>query len=122
MNDTTNVFEVLKAPPGLARFLPMRIVLRKLDDGTYHGLCEDSFSMSTEPGIARIWWSGKAYSMIGEHTINGIDDANRNSKEGDIIVDPLSDDCPVQINWDRWLSATTKYGKRNASFSTKEVE
>ncbi len=120
MSDT-NVFEVLKAPPGIARFLPIRVVLRKQEDGTYHGLCEQSFAMSTEPNAVRIWWSGKAYSILGEHLINGIDDANYQLKEGDIVIDPLSDDSPIEVDWDKWVNATGKYGKRNAPFKMKEA-
>lgn len=118
MNDAT-LINVLKAPPGLHRFMPVRIVLRTDADDTLLGLCEDSFSMSTNAKSVRIWWSGKAYSMLGEHTLSGINDANYNAKAGDIIYDPLADDCPVDIEWESWLSATDKYSKRNARFKIK---
>ena len=36
-------FAVLKH--GLSKYLPIRIVLRKNEDGKLQGLCEDSFSM-----------------------------------------------------------------------------
>lgn len=121
MSEDTLV-KLLKAPPGLARFLPVRIVLRKDENGTLTGLCEDSFAMSTMPNFVRIWWSGKAYSMLGEHNLSGIKDAERLAKEDDIVVDPLSDDCPVVIDWDRWMSATTKYSQRNAPFKIKGTE
>ena len=112
-------FNVLKHD--LARYLPIRIVLRKNSDGILEGLCEDSFSMSFSGNCVRIWWSGKAYSVIGEHILNGIEDAEHNAKDGDLILDPLSDDCPVIIDWDRWIKASDKYGKRNAYFVIKEV-
>jgi hypothetical protein len=111
-------FAILKHD--LSRYLPLRIILRKTDDGKFQGLCEDSFSMSISDYNVRVWWSGKAYSILGEHLINGIDDANHNAKEGDLILDPLADDCPVEINWEKWKSATTKYSKRNALFKMKE--
>jgi hypothetical protein len=118
MNEAT-LFDTLKTPAELVRFLPIRVVLRKGEDGTLQGLCEDSFSMSMSQYNVRIWWSGKAYSMLGEHHINGEEDAKHNAKEGDLIIDPLSADCPVEINWDKWLTATTKYSQRNALFKLK---
>ena len=115
----TATFDVLKHD--LARFLPIRVVLRKTDD-KLEGLCEDSFSMSFSDKTVRIWWSGKAYSILGEHFINGIDDAEHNAKDGDLVLDPFSDDCPVEIDWARWRSATTKYAKRNAPFKLREAK
>lgn len=112
-------FAVLKHD--LSRYLPVRIVVSKSEDGKITGLCEDSFSMSTSPTHVRIWWSGKAYSFLGEHNLNGIKDAEYNRKGNDLILDPLSDDCPVEIDWAKWQSATTKYGKRNAPFKIKET-
>lgn len=111
-------FTVLKY--NLSRYLPIRIVLRKGEDSKLQGLCEDSFGMSMSNYNVRIWWSGKAYSILGEHNINGIEDAGHNAKEGDIILDPLLDDCPVEVNWEKWTTATTKYDKRNALFTVKE--
>jgi len=110
-------FTVLKY--GLSKYLPVRIILRKDKDGKFNGLCEDSFSMNLSEYNVRIWWSGKAYSMLGEHNIDGIKDAEYNAKEGDLVVDPLSEDCPVEINWEKWLTATSKYNKRNALFKLK---
>lgn len=105
----------------LARFLPLRIVMRKGDNGNLEGLVEYSFCLGTSSSDVRIWWSGKAYSMIGEHHINGINDAEHNTKPGDLIFDPLAEDCPVEINWVAWRSATQKYGQRNAPFKLKET-
>jgi hypothetical protein len=112
-------FNVLKYD--LSRLLPLRIVLRKDEDGKLKGLCEDSFSMSLSEHNVRIWWSGRAYSILGEHLINGIEDAEHNAKKGDLILDPLSEDCPIEVNWERWRAATTKYSQRNALFKVKEV-
>jgi len=104
---------------GLSGYLPIRIVLRKDENGKLTGLCEDSFSMSHSEFNVRIWWSGKAYSFLGEHNLNGIKDASHNAKEGDLVLDPLSEDCPVEINWEKWKTATTKYSQRNAQFTLK---
>lgn len=122
MNTIDQLAEVLKTPQALVRYLPIRIVLRKTEEGKLQGLCEDSFSMSMTDTHVSIFWSGKAYSMLGEHQLDGIKTAEHNAKEGDLILDPLAEDCPVEINWDKWLNATTKYGKRNAPFKLKVAE
>jgi len=119
MNDQAELISILKAPAELIRFLPIRIVMRKSQEGKLEGLCEESFSMGVYEHNVRIWWSGQAYSMLGEHKINGIDDAKYNAKEGDFVLDPLAEDCPVEIDWARWLSATSKFGRRNAQFKIK---
>ena len=119
MNTTTATFDILKHD--LSRFLPLRVVIRKTEDGKIQGLCEDSFSMSMSDHRVRIWWSGKAYSILGEHIINGIDDAKHNARQkNDIVLDPLSDDCPIEVDWAKWRSATDKYSSRNAPFKVKE--
>lgn len=117
-NKEEATFEVLKHD--LSRFLPIRIVLRKGDTGELEGLCEESFSMNLSNTHVRIWWSGKAYSLLGEHIINGEEDAQHNASPGDLIINPLSADCPIDINWDIWKKATNKYGKRNAPFTLKK--
>lgn len=119
ITEAETLFDTLKVPEKLVRYLPLRVVLRKGEDGTLTGLVEESFSMAQAATTVRIWWSGKAYSMLGEHHINGISDAEHNAKPGDLIVDPLSDECPIEIDWDRWLTATTKYSQRNALFKIK---
>ena len=120
MSEQAELISILKAPAELIRFLPIRVVLRKDEDGTLLGLCEESFSMSMEKSHVRIWWSGKAYSNFGTtHEINGVNDATYNSKDGDMVIDPLADDSPITINWERWLAATTKYSQRNAPFKMK---
>lgn len=120
INDEAKTFEVLKHD--IAKYFPIRVVLRKTNDGKLQGLCEDSFSMSCVDNRVRIWWSGKAYSMLGEHILNGIADATHNMREGDILVDPLSEDCPITIDWERWTNATSKYDKRNAHFKLRDAE
>lgn len=113
-----NTFAVIKH--GLSRFLPMRIVLRPVDD-KIRGLVEESFSMNTSKYHVRLWWSGKAYSVLGEHIIDAVADAEYNAKSGDIVIDPLSANCPVDIDWEKWTTATDKYAKRNAPFKLKEL-
>lgn len=108
---------------GLSRFLPIRVVLRKDENGKLRGLTEESFSMGLSDSCVRIWWSGVAYSNFGtKHEISGIDDANHNLKDNDVVVDPLSFDSPIEIDWEKWTTATTKHEKRNAPFVVKAIK
>ena len=116
MSEHEELMSILKAPAELVRFLPMRVVLRKSDEGVIEGLCEESFSMGWYEYNVRIWWSGIANGVF---KINGIDDAGHQAKEGDLIFDPLAEDCPIEIDWAHWLSTTSKFGRRNAPFKTK---
>jgi hypothetical protein len=122
MSTIDQLAEVLKTPQALVRFLPIRIVLRKKEDGKLQGLVENSFSMDMSDTHASIFWSGKAYSMLGEHNLDGIKNAEHNANPGDLILDPLAEDCPVTIDWDKWLTATAKYYQRNAPFKMKETQ
>jgi hypothetical protein len=121
VNNETTVFDILKTPAELVKFLPIRVVLRQGEDGTLQGIVEHSFSMAPSPTDVRIWWSGTAYSMLGEHQLNGIEDATYNTKEGDLLVDPLSDDSPIEIDWKTWLAASSKFSQRNAPFKLKGI-
>lgn len=117
-NKEEGTFTVLKY--NLSKYFPIRIVLSEDEARQIKGLCEDSFSMSYSDYNVRIWWSGKAYSLLGEHTVNGIADAEHNAGQGDKILDPFSVDCPVEIDWDYWIKSTDKYSQRNAKFKMRK--
>ena len=106
----------------LIRNAPYRVILRRDKDGKITGLCENSFSMSWEPNRIYIYWSGKAYSNFGTtHQLEAISEAQANKDkyyQDAEIYDPFSDDCPIEIDWNRWLTATSKYDSRNAHFTT----
>ena len=108
----------------LQKYAPLAIVVR-LKDGNVEALVEHSFSVDWSDTHVRVFWSGKAYSILGEHLINGIDDATHNAKEGQFACDALSDDCPIEIDWEKWLSAFegngSKFDARNAPYTTKAV-
>jgi hypothetical protein len=110
----------------LKPFLPLRVVLH-VEGGTIRGLVEHSFSMNTDPKRVLIFWSGKAYSILGECTIDAVEDAAGNCKteEGQVVFDPLSPDCPIEINWEHWLTAFlgegSKFNKRNAPFTPRPL-
>lgn len=111
----------------LARYLPIRVVMRKADDGQLVGITEETFNLNTSRERVNIFWSGKAYSLLGEHILNGETWAKGNLKPGDILIDPLAPDSPIEINWRYWLDAMKagvrrKYDSRNAPFFEKETE
>lgn len=117
MNTTDATYEVLKH--NLSRYLPIRVVIRKEDD-KIKGLIENSFSMDFSETRVRVWWSGKAYSFLGEHNLNGIEDAEHNAKPGDLVIDPFAEDSPIEVDWAAWEKSTDKFGKRNAPFRIRE--
>ncbi len=102
----------------LINLLPLRIVLKRTPEGI-EGLTEESFSMGWEKNRVNIFWSGKAYSMLGEHVLDAEKDATHHRKPGEEVWDPTDENCPVSINWTRWINATNKYDKRNAPFEPK---
>lgn len=122
----TTLTDVKDLPdPRLERFLPIRVILRKEPDGHYQGYIEHSFAKDWAEHRVNIWWSGKAYSMLGEHILDGIKNAeshltdiNKAGPRGEIF-DPFSPECPVIIDWASWLEAKTKFDKRNAFFEHK---
>ena len=75
-----------------------------------------------------IFWSGTAYSMLGESLLDAQEDAEHNCKETaspdlftvqESVVGLMAEDCPIAIDWTRWLNASHKYDKRNAYFILK---
>lgn len=106
----------------LERFLPIRIVVR-IEDEKVQGLVEHSFAMGWDASRANVFWSGKAYSMLGEHQLDGIKSASCNAKSHkftEFVVDPLAEDSPIDVNWEKWLAATEKFDTRNATFTVKQ--
>jgi hypothetical protein len=105
----------------LERFKPIRMVV-KSQDGKIQGRVENSFSMSWDTTRANVFWSGPAYSMLGEHTLDGEHWAKQNINEfalNEFIIDPLAEDSPIEVDWEHWLNATDKFNKRNALFNVK---
>jgi hypothetical protein len=105
----------------LEKYQPIRVVLR-INEGTVEGRVEHSFSMDWDATRANIFWSGKAYSILGEHQMDGVKWAKGNMNELDesqFLIDPLAEDSPIDVDWERWLAATDKFEKRNAKFTVK---
>ena len=108
----------------LERYLPIRVVVRRHADGAIEGLTEESWNLNWSANRVNIFWSGKAYSILGETTLDGVADAKHNCKASrpdlftpeELVIDPLTQDSPIAIDWVRWLNASHKYDKRNAHF------
>jgi hypothetical protein len=108
-------------------YFPIRVVLRFNDDGSIEGLCEDSFSMSWSTERVQVYWSGKAYSILGEHILDAQRDSEYNAKKykNTFVFNPFDKLCPVKIDVVRWLNdmcIRNKYGARNAIFVKKLFE
>lgn len=112
----------------LQSFLPVRAVIRRHFDGTLEGLTEESWNMNWSDTRINIFWSGTAYSMLGESVLDAQADAQHNCKATsspdlftptELVIDLMADDCPIAIDWSRWLNAKHKYDKRNAHFMIK---
>jgi len=110
----------------LEQFKPIRISLVRDPEGRWLGVVEHSMAMGTDRERVNIWWSGEAYSILGKHVLNAIDDTRNNpSTLNGEIFDPFDPACPVEINWSYWLRALReekrgKFDKRNAPFAVRE--
>ena len=125
--NTTSHFAALSTEDQerLARFLPVRAVIRRHADGSLESLTEESWNMNWSKKRANIFWSGKSYSMLGEGVLDAQADAEHNCKKTtapdlftaqESVIDLMADDCPIAIDWKQWLNASHKYDKRNAHF------
>lgn len=115
------------------RQFPVFIVLaRKPGANAFTGLIENSFSMDWSDDRVNMFWSGTAYSILGQHEIDGRENADFNCRKMAQnhptwelqVYDAHADDCPVTIDWERWIDAmlvgqARKFDSRNAHFVTK---
>ena len=118
------------------RQLPVFIVLaRQPGANAVSGLIENSFSMDWSDDRVNMFWSGTAYSILGQHEIDGRENADFNCRKMAQtrptwelkVYDARADDCPVTIDWDRWIDAmlvgqARKFDARNAHFVMKDLE
>ena len=109
----------------LERFFPVRVVIRRHADGSLEGLTEESWNMNWSDKRVNIFWSGKAYSILGESVLDAEADARHNCNATatpdlftaeEMVIDPMAEDSPIVVDWKRWLNASHKYDKRNAHF------
>ena len=105
----------------IAKLKPLAVVLR--EDG--QGMVEYSFAMGWMKDRANVFWSGTAYSILGEHKLDGPADARYNAdKMGGRVWDPFDPECPVQVDLRGWMAAFKnskryKFDRRNARISPK---
>lgn len=118
--------------------LPGFIVLGMKPDGEWVGSVEGSFSLGTESGRTRFFWSGDATSNFGtSHFVDGQADAQEQldwslKSAPDIawaVFDVTDPDLPVTLDWRRWWWANqpaytlsgvlSKYSARNVDFTPK---
>lgn len=106
----------------LEKLKPLAIVVR--EDG--QGMVEYSFAMGWMPDRANIFWSGKAFSILGEHMLDGPSDAKYNAeKMGGKVWDPLDPACPVKVDLRDWMAAFKnpkryKFDRRNAKILPRQ--
>jgi hypothetical protein len=114
------------------RLKPLRVIveLNTVNAPEVRALCEESFSMNYYTDRAMIFWSSNTATsnLGGSFKVDGVSWASQNHQKYDptqIVFDPLSDDCPIDIDWRRWLedldadSKASKFDKRNARFTVK---
>jgi hypothetical protein len=121
----------------LARISPLRIVMGKVKDGNALscGVVERSFSMDLDFDRVGVWWSGTASTIIGNVTIDAVEDADhhhayftRHHPDFEfVILDPLAEDCPIEVDITQWLAdlrigQRKKYEARNATWKIKDPE
>lgn len=118
----------------LQRFLPIRCLLGRAPlDNHPKGLVENSFSMDWRDDRILLFWSGKAYSILGEHKLDAtkeieaqLEHYRRQHPDWEFLaLDPLAEDSPIEIDWQFWLDAREagarrKYDSRNAPFKMRE--
>lgn len=116
------------------------IVARAKGGNQYHsGICENSFSMSLEPGKAVFWWVGKARSNLGtthelgaarvkKSATHHMTEFSKSYPDLEFeLIDVRAEDCPIEFNWSRWLwgsqptnqklsGVVDKYAARNLEF------
>lgn len=118
-------------PKEIQHLRPIYVTIaRKKGQNSWAGRVEKSFCMGWSLERVRLFWSGKAYSFLGEHTLCGKYDAennipeNKNSKWEYHVFDVEDEECPIDIDFDQWVldisTVSDKFNMRNAKFSMKE--
>lgn len=110
------------------------VLCRPPGANAYSGIIERSFSMDINPERVLVYWTGKAYSFLGECVVDAKKDAEhlRDSMQpqypdADLEAWDLADpDCPITIDEDAWIAdrrakPLRKFNARNAIFSMREV-
>ncbi|TLX16763.1 hypothetical protein [Rhizobium sp. MHM7A] len=120
--------------------VPQGAILLRMSkgDNAYKALVENSFSMDWKTDSVRFFWSGKAYSILGTHELDGFQDAedqraHYQSKYPDDVLtvfDVRDPNLPIIIDWEEWQKNREhgrqddrrwrKFLARNPSFKMKD--
>jgi hypothetical protein len=105
----------------MAKMLPVRVILRVVDKKIV-GVVKNATSKSESESAVYIFVSDSEQRMQGGLTLDAVADANFNhnpKNRTEFLFDPLDLDSPIDVDWSKWLDATTKYDKSNAHFTPK---
>ena len=117
----------------LSRLLPIRCLIARTHGANRpKALVELSFNMDWSDRWALVFWSGTAYSILGEMKLNAETEVasqlnyymNKHPDWEFTVVDPLAEDSPIKIEVDTWLKAQSsgnKFRARNAPYELREL-
>jgi hypothetical protein len=102
--------------------VPQGAILLRMSkgDNAYSALVENSFSMDWKTDSVRFFWSGKAYSILGTHELDGFQDAedqraHYQTKHPDDVLavfDIRDPNLPIIIDWAEWQK-NREYGRQD---------
>lgn len=102
-----------KTANALLACLPIRIILKTDTLNQYLGVVENKHILKWDSARVLILWSNKLHR-------NAIEEADEiRNKIGGEIYDPFLNDCPIEIDWERWANATHESEMDNAHFKMK---
>lgn len=105
------------------------VVGQQPGDNALSAVVEHSFAMDASKTHAQLYWSGTAYGPFGFVTeLDGQKDAeeqvkafNRSRPGWNFRAYHIEDeDCPIVLDLEAHRLATSKFGRRNPSFTMKE--
>lgn len=104
------------------------VVGQQPGDNALCAVVEHSFAMDASKTHAQLYWSGTAYTIIGEIEIDGkvhaeeqVKAFNRSRPGWNFRAYHIEDeDCPIVLDLETHRVATSKFGRRNPSFTMKD--
>lgn len=102
--------------------VPQGAILLRLSkgDNAYSALVENSFSVDWRTDSVRFFWSGKAYSILGTHELDGFQDAEDQREHYQLkypddvltVFDVRDPNLPIIIDWSEWQK-NREYGRQD---------
>ena len=104
------------------------VVGQQPGDNALCAVIEHSFSMDASKTHAQLYWTGTAYTIVGEIEIDGkahaeeqLRNFNRSRPGWNFRVFHIEDeDCPIVLDLEAQRRATSKFGRRNVPFTMKD--